>query len=644
MFDQTIYEQTRLSELTTMSNSKSDSEKTLNESENVESNDQRAHRVQPNRVARRLPTGEIPTSKNTLRSFESSSYPQPVTSATAIVNSEKASSEEIGEIVNDSELDTTEFSGDFHSTDEPIVDAVAAPVLEEAEAILFEDNVVPPESLTIVDGDENPTPRTKRTQRQRLPWMIVVVLVVVVVAIVVAVALSVSNDDGNSDVQKVKDPVDGSEDELSPPTLSPTNSTMVATVTSSPTITRNSSFPTGIPSSEPSMIFSAGPSAFPSSIEDTVRANLFVDFINVLSLTRRTIRNARYGTSEDAALNWLITSDPWNRSSTLETASERFRVRQRYALSTLYFQSMTGMATTWANSSGWLVDENECHWYGINCTVVDLGDEAGAQMAVTSINLQQQNMTGTLSLDLGLLTSIQNFQIYDNALFGTIPDTLDRWTNLTTFYVFRNEFTGTLPFSIGQWSKLQQISVTFNQLTGTLPSSIVQWTNLIYFSVANNQLNGTIPDDVGQWTNLDVFILRHNLFSGTLPSTIGQWTVLQYINITENQITGTIPDTISQWNKLQTLTFRDNLMTGTLPPSIGSLTKLWFFDVSSNFFSGTIPASIGNWSSRVQHMALEYNNFTGFVPLAFCNETIATVIQADCLNGEVSCECCTECF
>ena len=624
-----------------MSNRTDSSEKQLDESQNNESREQGEHRVPPNRVARRLPNGEIPTSKNTLRSFESSSYPQPITSATAIVNSEKPSSEATGEIVNDDELDTTEFSA---GDDDPVVDAIAAPILEEAEAILYVDDVARPENPTVVEVDENPTPQTKSTpppRNQRLMWMILVAVIVVVGVIVVAVAVSVSCMDGkcgNGSNSMTEAKSGAGKDNLSP-----TNSTGITETTSSPTTTRNSLFPTVVPTTAPSMILSEGPSASPSSVDDTVRANLFIDFINVLSLTVGPIRNARNGTAEDAALNWLITSDPWSRTSLLETASERFRVLQRYALSTL-FLGPTNDQTSWGNTSGWLVEENECLWRGINCTAVDFGDGAGPQMAVTSVNLQQQNFSGTLSSDLGLLSSMQNFEIYDNEFVGTIPTSLDRWTNLTTFYVYRNEFTGTIPFTFGQWSKLQQLSVTFNQLTGTLPSSIVQWTNLIYFSVADNQLNGTIPIDVGQWTNLDVFILRHNLFSGTLPSTIGQWTVLQYFNITENQITGTIPEEIGRWSLLQTLTLRDNLLTGTLPTSIGSFTKMWYFDVSSNYLNGTIPALIGNWSARMLYFALDHNNFTGFVPLEFCNETIATLIHADCVSDAVTCDCCTECF
>jgi hypothetical protein len=612
-----------------MDNSKSNSEKRLDENRNVESNEApRAYQLPPNRVARRLPTGEMPTSKNTLQSFESSSYPQPVTSATAIVNSEKPSSEATGEIVNDNELESTEFSS---GVDEPIVAAIAAPVLEEAEATLYIEEVAQPENTaTVQEDNNNPTPETKSSILPRNhPWIwMILAAVMVVVAVVIAVAVSLSCMDGecgqeNDDSKAVKNSGNGNEnDVLQPPTLSPTNSTS---------------------SLEPSRISPQETTAFPSSVVDIGRANVFIDLINASTLTGRTIRNARNGTSEDAALNWMITSDPWSRTVLLETESERFRARQRYALATLFLQPTTD-GTVWVNTSGWLMDVNECNWYGINCTAVNLGNDTGTQMVVTSIGLPKQGIVGTLSSDLGLLSSMQNVEIFDNKIVGTIPDALSRWTNLTTFYVYENGLNGTFPSALGQWSNLQQISVAFNQFTGTLPSSIIQWTNLIYFSVANNQLNGTIPDNVSQWSNLDVFILRHNQFSGTLPNTIGQWSVIQYMNITENRMTGTIPSSIGQWSDLQTLTLRDNLFTGTLPSAMGSFTKMWYFDVSSNLLNGTIPSLISNWSTRLLHFAVENNNLTGSLPFEFCNETIATLIQADCWSDALTCDCCSTCF
>ena len=637
-------------ELNTMNNTSNrrDSEKKDDNEQNGEDSDQcgdqsRTNQASPNQSVRRLPNGEIPTAKNTLRSFESSSYSHQVTTANAIAHTAgKPSGEAIGTIVDETVLEGSEFTV---SNDDPVVDAVAAPVLEEAEAILFEEDPIPRQEITsIPNGNDETTSSTPKSQpprrhNKRVKWILVVALSVIVAGIVAGV-LSFACMDGECRSSNADGNKSENEKENVP---SPTS---VVGIPLPPTIVAgNSTSPAAIP-----VTSETSPSTSPSSIDSTARANTFVDFINLFSLAEGPIINAKNGTPEDIALNWLITSDPWFRTSYLQTSSERFRIRQRYALLTLFFQQQQATSTTdvepssWKNISGWLDDEEECNWHGITCTPIDFGDGSGALMAVTSMNLQQQNISGTLPPDLGLLTSMENFEIYENDLYGTIPDSFNKWTNLTTFYVFHNKITGTVPFSVGQWSKLQQVSFAFNRMTGTLPSSIARWTNLDYFGAYGNQFNGSIPDGVGQWKNMLYFNIHRNSFSGSLPTSIGQLTELQTFNILDNRIIGSIPESISQWPRtFKSLSLAHNLMTGTLPSTMGLFTDLWYFDVAYNSFTGSIPAFVSIWSPRLKYFAMDHNNFTGLIPEEFCNVTTSPVIQADC-NEEVTCDCCKICF
>jgi hypothetical protein len=130
----------------------------------------------------------------------------------------------------------------------------------------------------------------------------------------------------------------------------------------------------------------------------------------------------------------------------------QFRIRQRYALLTLWFQQAF-TNTTWNNQNGWLVNANECNtWNGIVCTPIHLGGIVGTQDVVTTLNLVNNNMIGTIPADLGLLTALVYLDVQDNALTGTLPTSIEQWTALQLFSVGNNALTGTLHASIGQWS------------------------------------------------------------------------------------------------------------------------------------------------------------------------------------------------
>jgi hypothetical protein len=75
-------------------------------------------------------------------------------------------------------------------------------------------------------------------------------------------------------------------------------------------------------------------------------------------------------TPEDAALQWMIARDDTFHVSLLlklnssEANEVQFRIRQRYALLTLWFQQGNSRED-WDNTRGWLFDPDECNWFGV---------------------------------------------------------------------------------------------------------------------------------------------------------------------------------------------------------------------------------------------------------------------------------------
>lgn len=96
-------------------------------------------------------------------------------------------------------------------------------------------------------------------------------------------------------------------------------------------------------------------------------------FINNITLSGATIPYPPVNnTAEELALQWLIEEDPLELTS--DSAPNLFRLRQRYALLSLWFQSIV----PWERSTYWL-DSDECGGYGIFCEIRDLDGEIGFQ-------------------------------------------------------------------------------------------------------------------------------------------------------------------------------------------------------------------------------------------------------------------------
>ena len=192
-----------------------------------------------------------------------------------------------------------------------------------------------------------------------------------------------------------------------------------------------------------------------SSSSSATRADAITAFINDITFSSLPLvysLNPDYApkNGEELALRWLIDGDPLRLPS-----SDTFRLRQRYALATLFFQrSVSRQRLTSVDE--WLADGNVA---------------AFSSGSVTRIDLSRSSLQGTIPADIGLLTSLQVFK-YGDYLGGTLPSSIGQWTLLTHFDVCGISLTGTLPSSIGQWTSLQVFELGGHHFRGTLPSSI----------------------------------------------------------------------------------------------------------------------------------------------------------------------------
>jgi hypothetical protein len=331
--------------------------------------------------------------------------------------------------------------------------------------------------------------------------------------------------------------------------------------------------------------------------DPTIEA-LITNYVNDISLSNRVI--SKDGpTAEDRALQFLIESDrTFNLTALLLLESTtnnvvKFRIEQRYALLTLFFQQT--FTAPWFDRGGWLKAPDECDWFGIDCALINVGEIVGLQNVVSKIGLFDNNVLGTIPPDLVLLTAVTSVRLDENQLTGTLPESIGQWTRLTLFDVNSNTLTGTLPVSMEKWTRLESFAVFSNELSGTLPESILRWTRLKSLGLGSNALTGTLPEDIGKLTALTSFEVSENALTGTLPESIGQWTAMSFFTVRFNSLIGTIPKSIENWGLIASAFFDRNQLIGAMPNGI-------------------------------------CKNIQGFDSL-----------MSDCLS-EISCSCCTKCF
>jgi hypothetical protein len=231
-----------------------------------------------------------------------------------------------------------------------------------------------------------------------------------------------------------------------------------------------------------------------TSQSPTARTTALIDFINNITLSGRTIvASDNATTAEDLALQWLVANHATSWSPNT-TAVQWHQLQQRYSLATLWFANARhggrSALDAWYNTSYWLTDMNECQWYGVTCRgSLAVAENATNRPTISSdssndvvhLQLDTNNLHGTIPADLGLLLNLVRLDVHNNSLSGSIPATLGRWTNLEFLRLSNNTLTGTIPVAAVQsWTHINFCSFHSNDLVGSVPSVICNFANLSY--------------------------------------------------------------------------------------------------------------------------------------------------------------------
>ena len=256
----------------------------------------------------------------------------------------------------------------------------------------------------------------------------------------------------------------------------------------------------------------------------------------------------------------------------------------------------------WVDDTNWNSNKPLNGWFGITANEND---------NLLEINLENNNLVGTLPNGIGNSASLVRLNLRGNKISGPLPSGLGRCASLKELGLSRNLITGCIPESLGKCSKLEYLGLSNNRLLDNIPESLGRCTRLREVSLGSNKLTGSVPETFGRCVKLATLSLMDNNLSGPLlPSCFEKMVGLQKLLLDRNSISGELPSCFGNLVKLRQLSIADNEFSGYFPESLRHCVGLKRLNISGNDFAGPISDGLGLCES-LEGLYMNGNRLTG---------------------------------
>ncbi|GKA21378.1 kinase-like domain-containing protein [Tanacetum coccineum] len=205
-------------------------------------------------------------------------------------------------------------------------------------------------------------------------------------------------------------------------------------------------------------------------------------------------------------------------------------------------------------------DSGDCNLYGsIPHSIFNLS-------LLVKLSLAENQLTGSLPSEIGnQLPNLEFLQLRDNEL--VLPPSISNCSKLESIEMDENNFSGKLTIDFSKLIDIQTILLhdnnfhghgevddmrsasDINRLGGKIPKELLQIPSLTNFvDLSQNHLSGSIPPEIKDLKLLSELDLSYNIFSGNITSSLGKipqfldkWKSLEYLNLSFNDFEGKVP-------------------------------------------------------------------------------------------------------
>ncbi|KAM6561992.1 hypothetical protein CsatB_021990 [Cannabis sativa] len=261
--------------------------------------------------------------------------------------------------------------------------------------------------------------------------------------------------------------------------------------------------------------------------------------------------------------------------------------------------SISPTPLSWSNSV------NYCdNWKGIECS---------SSGKVTTINLANHSLMGTLPSNLNSLKKLTFLNLQGNSLNGSLP-LLSNLSLLKQIYLDSNNFTSVPSGCFQGLKSLLTLSMSQNSNLNPwqFPTELVDSSNLVTLSISSCNMFGSIPDVFDSFPNLEILKLSKNRLTGSLPQSFAVTKIrILWLNGQQRGLSGTI-DVLSKMTKLYQVWLQENQMTGPIP-NLSKLDTLFDLQLRDNVFTGAVPNTLMSISS-LRNVTLSNNMLQGPLP------------------------------